>query len=121
MSGERQRRRGGTVSGAGSTNHRVSLWPSRFYCQGLFINSIGNRAPLAFARGLKTAAAIRADGRIGEFIKQRYSTWDSGVGADIEAGKTTLADLEKYALANPEPMVASGRQEMIEGLINEFI
>jgi xylose isomerase len=75
----------------------------------------------AFARGLKTAAAIRADGRIGEFIKQRYATWDSGVGADVEAGKTTLADLEKYALANPEPMVASGRQEMIEGLINEFI
>jgi hypothetical protein len=29
--------------------------------------------------------------------------------------------LEKYALSNPEPMVASGRQEMIEGLLNEFI
>ena len=52
---------------------------------------------------------------------ERYNTWDSGVGAEVEAGKTTLADLEKYALANPEPMVASGRQEMIEGLLNEFI
>ena len=75
----------------------------------------------AFARGLKTAAAIRADGRIGQFISDRYKTWDSGVGADVEACKTTLATLEKYALANPEPMVASGRQEMIEGLLNEFI
>jgi xylose isomerase len=75
----------------------------------------------AFARGLKSAAAVRADGRIAEFIKQRYATWDSGVGSEIEAGKTTLADLETYALANPEPMVASGRQEMIEGLLNEFI
>jgi xylose isomerase len=75
----------------------------------------------AFARGLKTAAAIRADGRIAGFIQQRYATWDSGIGADIEAGKTSLAELEKYALANPEPMVASGRQEMIEGLLNEFI
>jgi xylose isomerase len=75
----------------------------------------------AFARGLKTAAAIRADGRIDQFITERYKTWDSGVGSEVEAGKTTLADLEKYALANGEPMVASGRQEMIEGLLNEFI
>ena len=75
----------------------------------------------AFARGLKTAAAIRADGRIDQFIAERYKTWDSGIGTEVEAGKTTLADLEKYALANPEPMVASGRQEMIEGLLNEFI
>jgi xylose isomerase len=75
----------------------------------------------AFARGLKTAAAVRADGRLDRFIKERYNTFDSGIGADAEAGKTTLADLEKYALANPEPMVASGRQEMLEGLLNEFI
>ncbi len=75
----------------------------------------------AFARGLKIAGAVRKDGRIEEFISQRYRTWDSGVGADIESGKTSLADLEKYALSNPEPMVASGRQEMIEGILNEFI
>ncbi len=75
----------------------------------------------AFARGLKTAAAIRADGRIGEFIKLRYSSWDSGIGADIEAGKISLAELEKIALSTPEPLPPSGRQEMIEGLLNEFI
>ncbi len=75
----------------------------------------------AFARGLKTAAAIRADGRIDEFIKARYATWDSGIGADVEAGKVTLADLEAYALANPEPVIASGRQEMLEGIFNEYL
>ncbi|MGD7654650.1 MAG: xylose isomerase [Verrucomicrobiales bacterium] len=75
----------------------------------------------AFARGLKTAAAIRADGRIDEFIKARYATWDSGIGADVEAGKATLADLEAYALANPEPVIASGRQEMLEGIFNEYL
>jgi xylose isomerase len=75
----------------------------------------------AFARGLKTAAAIRADGRIEQFISERYKTWDNGVGAEVEGGKTSLGSLEKYALSNPEPMVASGRQEMIEGLLNEFI
>ena len=61
------------------------------------------------------------DGRIDQFIAERYKTWDSGVGAEVESGKTSLASLEKYALSNPEPMVASGRQEMIEGLLNEFI
>ena len=45
----------------------------------------------------------------------------SGIGADIEAGKTSLADLEKYALSNEEPMVASGRQEVIESIINDCI
>ncbi len=75
----------------------------------------------AFARGLKIAASIREDGRISDFIKQRYSTWDSGIGADIEAGKTSLADLEKYALSNEEPMVASGRQEVMESIINDNI
>jgi xylose isomerase len=75
----------------------------------------------AFARGLKAAAAVRADGRLDTFIKERYNTFDSGIGAEAEAGKTTLASLEKYALANPEPVIASGRQEMLEGLLNEFI
>lgn len=75
----------------------------------------------AFARGLKIADKVRQDGRIESFIKQRYSTWDNGIGATIEAGKTSLADLEKYALTNPEPMVASGRQEVIESIINDCI
>ena len=41
----------------------------------------------AFARGLKIAAAIRKDGRLAEFVKQRYASWDSGIGAKIESGK----------------------------------
>ena len=75
----------------------------------------------AFARGLKIADKVRQDGRVDEFIKARYSTFDSGVGADIEAGKTSLADLETYALSNEEPMVDSGRQEVIESIINDCI
>ncbi len=75
----------------------------------------------AFARGLKIANRVREDGRIAEFIKQRYSTWDGGIGAQVEAGKTTLADLEKYALSNPEPTIASGRQEVIESILNDCI
>jgi xylose isomerase len=76
----------------------------------------------AFARGLKIAAAIRKDGRLCEFKKNRYASWDTGIGAKIEKGKVNFSDLEKYMLAKGEadPCV-SGRQEMLENLINEFI
>ncbi len=75
----------------------------------------------AFARGLKIAHGIIEDGRLDSIIKQRYSTFDSGIGAKIEKGEVTLADLEAYTLANGEPMIASGRQEMCENLINEYL
>ncbi|HSI10832.1 MAG TPA: xylose isomerase [Chthoniobacter sp.] len=76
----------------------------------------------AFARGLKIAAAIRADGRLAKFVKDRYASWDSGLGAGIEAGKESFASLEKFALEKGEASgSASGRQEFLENLINEFI
>ena len=75
----------------------------------------------AFARGLKIAAAIIEDGRLDGFIKQRYSTFDTGIGAKVEAGGATFDDLEAHALANGEPLIGSGRQEMLENLINDFI
>ncbi len=74
-----------------------------------------------FARGLKIAHAIIEDGRLDDFVSERYSTWDSGIGAKIESGEVGFAELEKYTLENPEPTVKSGRQEMIENLINEFL
>ena len=75
-----------------------------------------------FARGLKAAAAIRADGRLEEFIATRYSGWDEGLGAKVEAGEASLADLEAHALGNDEPgTLPSGRQEMLENLLNDFI
>ena len=75
----------------------------------------------AFARGLKIAHAIREDGRLAEFVKERYQTWDAGIGASIEAGEANFEELEKYALEKDEPVNVSGRQEMLENLINEFI
>jgi len=74
-----------------------------------------------FARGLKIAAAIRADGRLEKFVKERYSSFDAGIGAKVESGRCTFEDLETYALANAEPDLASGRQEMLENLVNEFL
>ncbi|HYG22851.1 MAG TPA: xylose isomerase, partial [Verrucomicrobiae bacterium] len=76
----------------------------------------------AFARGLKIAAAIRKDGRLADFVKERYSSWDSGLGAQIERGEVGFAELEKHMLKQGDVSVnASGRQEFLENLINEFI
>jgi xylose isomerase len=76
----------------------------------------------AFARGLKIAAAIRKDGVIDKFMKERYASWDSGIGAEIEAGKVNFNQLSQYMLekGNPSPN-SSGRIEMLENVLNEYI
>jgi xylose isomerase len=76
----------------------------------------------AFARGLKIAEAIRKDGRLAAFVKERYSSWDSGIGKKIESGKSSFKDLEAYMLKKGDAAPnSSGRQEFLENLINEFI
>ena len=76
----------------------------------------------AFARGLKVAAAIRADGELSNLLSQRYASWDTGIGAEIESGKSNLKSLEAYMLekGNISPNT-SGRQEMLEHLINRYL
>ena len=76
----------------------------------------------AFARGLKIAAAIRADGELERFVRHRYRSFDSGIGASIESGQATLESLEAYMLEKGEIAPhESGRQEMLENLINRYI
>ncbi len=76
----------------------------------------------AFARGLKIAHAIIEDGRLDGFVKNRYSSYDSGIGAKIRSRSTNFEELEKHALSLGEgPQTASGRQEMLENLLNDFI
>ncbi len=104
----------------GGVNFDAKVRRESFEPVDLFHAHIGGMD--AFARGLKIAAAIQQDGRLAEFVKQRYASWDSGIGAKIEAGKATLKDLEAYMLKKGDvtPNV-SGRQEFLENLINEFI
>ncbi|MFL5340131.1 MAG: xylose isomerase, partial [Gemmataceae bacterium] len=76
----------------------------------------------AFAHGLKIAAKIRADGVLSDFVKQRYASWDSGIGQQIEAGKAAFADLEKYMLQKGDAVPnVSGRQEMLENIVNRYL
>jgi xylose isomerase len=104
----------------GGTNFDAKVRRESFEPVDLFHAHIGGMD--AFARGLKIAAAIRQDGRLADFVKQRYSSWDSGIGAKIEAGKAGFKDLEAYMLQQGDiARNASGRQEFLENLINEFI
>ena len=76
----------------------------------------------AFARGLKIAAAIRKDGLLDRMLKERYASWDTGLGAEIEAGKHGFKSLEKYMLEKGDATPnLSGRQELIENIINTYI
>ena len=104
----------------GGTNFDAKVRRESFEPIDLFYAHIAGMD--AFARGLKIAAAIRQDGRLAEFVKQRYSSWDSGIGAKIEAGQTSFKELEAYMLKKGEVAAnLSGRQEMLEALVNEFI
>lgn len=76
----------------------------------------------ALARGLRAAAAIRADGRLKALVDERYASFDSGLGATIEKGQSSWAELEAWVLAQKEePPRASGRLELAERLEDNFI
>jgi xylose isomerase len=104
----------------GGVNFDAKLRRESFAMDDMFIGHIAGMD--AFARGLKIAAAIRKDGRLDQFIQKRYRSWDSGIGAKIEAGKVGFVELEKYALNLGEVSTnESGRQEHLEDLFNSFI
>ncbi|MFY9381184.1 MAG: xylose isomerase [Eubacteriales bacterium] len=77
----------------------------------------------AFALGFRAALALREDGTIDKFIADRYSSWKSGIGADIISGKATIEDIEKYVLSKGEVLdcVGSGRQEYLENVLNSVL
>ena len=74
-----------------------------------------------FARALVIADKILQNGEYTKIRKDRYASYDSGKGAEFEAGKLSLEDLRQYAIDNGEPKTISGRQEYLENLINRFI
>ena len=71
------------------------------------------------ARGLLRAAQLIERGDLGGFVAARYAGWDGELGTAILAGRRSLADLEQYVLAQClEPQPRSGRQEMLENVVN---
>ena len=104
----------------GGINFDAKVRRESFEPIDLFYAHIGGMD--AFARGLKIAAAIRADGRLESLLRERYASWDAGLGADIEAGKHNFASLENYMLEKGDITPnRSGRQELLENLINDYL
>lgn len=75
-----------------------------------------------FALGLRKALALVEDGRIDEFVAERYASWKTGIGKKIIDGEVTMADLEQYALKMGEVTTnLSGRQEYLEAVVNDVL
>jgi xylose isomerase len=104
----------------GGVNFDAKVRRESFEPVDLFHAHIGGMD--AFALGLKIAARIRADGVLRDFVKQRYASWDSGIGQKVEKGQATFEELEKYLLDKGDAAAnVSGRQEMLENLINRYV
>jgi xylose isomerase len=104
----------------GGVNFDAKVRRESFEPIDLFYAHIGGMD--AFARGLKIAAAMREDGKLEELLRDRYASWDQGLGKEIESGKHTFASLEKLMLDKGDAAAnRSGRQEMLENLINTYL
>ncbi|HWP67750.1 MAG TPA: xylose isomerase [Rectinemataceae bacterium] len=75
----------------------------------------------AFAAGLVAAQRIIEDGRLASFVRNRYSSFDSGEGAKFEQGKLSLEALSGLASEYGSVGITSGRQERLENLVNQYL
>jgi xylose isomerase len=75
----------------------------------------------SFARGLLIAQKIIDDGVIAKFVDERYSSFKSGTGAKMMSGQIGLEELEKWVMSEDHPVLQSGRQEMLENILNSYI
>ncbi|MCK0158069.1 xylose isomerase [Cellulophaga sp. F20128] len=74
-----------------------------------------------FARALLIADKIITSSPYDKLRSERYSSFDAGKGADFEAGKLDFNDLYKLAKENGELKLQSGKQELFENIVNQYI
>ncbi|MBE6628697.1 MAG: xylose isomerase, partial [Ruminococcaceae bacterium] len=76
----------------------------------------------AFALGLRAADKLIRDGRLDTFVKDRYASYESGIGKKIVDGSATMEELEAYALNMGDVTTnQSGKQEYLENLLNGIL
>ena len=84
----------------GGVNFDAKVRRESFEPVDLFHAHIGSMD--AFAKGLRVAAAIEADNALSDPLTARYSSWDGELGKKIEAGETSLTELEAIMLEKGE-------------------
>ncbi|QAA33084.1 xylose isomerase [Clostridium manihotivorum] len=103
----------------GGLNFDAKVRRASFEPEDLFLSYIAGMD--TFAKGLKVAHKLLEDGVLENKIKERYSSFDKGIGKQIVEGQVGFKDLEKYALENSIITNKSGRQEMLESIVNQYI
>jgi len=87
--------------------------------EDLFISHIAGIDAIAHA--LIAADKVRNDSDFLELRKNRYASFDGVDGTAFEKGKLSLENLRDLALKNGEPMQISGKQELYESILNQYI
>lgn len=103
----------------GGTNFDAKVRRNSTDLEDIFIAHISGMD--VFARALVTADAILTKSPYRKMRAERYASFDSGKGAEFAAGKLTLEQLAAIGAAGGEPKPISGRQELCEALINQYI
>ncbi|MDQ2084863.1 xylose isomerase [Herbivorax sp. ANBcel31] len=103
----------------GGLNFDAKVRRGSFEPEDLFYSHVAGMD--TFAKGLKVAYKMVQDGKLEKFIDERYKTYQSGIGKDIVDGKIGFKELEKHALENDQVKNVSGKQEMLEAILNQYI
>ena len=102
----------------GGTNFDAKTRRNSTDLEDIFIAHIA--AMDAMAHALESAAAILNESPIPAMIKERYSSFDKGIGKDFEDGKLTLEQVVAYGKKVGEPKQTSGKQELYEAIVNMY-
>jgi xylose isomerase len=105
--------------GKGGLNFDAKVRRSSTDPLDLFYAHIGGMD--TFARGLLIAQKIIDDKALDQFIDERYSSFSSGIGADIQVGKVGFEELDKWVNQQSNPQLQSGKIELLENIINSYI
>jgi len=106
--------------GSGGFNFDAKLRRPSIDLTDLFHAHIGGMD--AYALAFKLARRILADGKVEQFVADRYASFDTGYGRDIEKRRTSLRDLNRLVLTKlGEPRPRSGKQEYLENLLMQYL
>ena len=74
-----------------------------------------------FARALLVAEKILSESTYPKMLKDRYASFDSNDGKAFENGKLSLEEIAKIAMNGGDPKRISGKQELFENIINQYL
>jgi xylose isomerase len=101
--------------GTGGTNFDAKTRRNSTDLEDIFIAHISGMD--ACARALLNAIEIMENSPIPAMLKERYASFDSGIGKDFEDGKLTLEQVYEYGKQVGEPKQTSGKQELYEAIV----